>query len=122
MPRPDAAKTLATALPALQHPDGTILRALGFSTFLQQASGDQAAIENINALAYAHAEAIIHTLENTGYILTHKDDPKPIDAPGTKTANIHCTKCKGTIVHIAISDDLRGRLDVTKLKQECPHG
>lgn len=129
MPRPDAAAKLAAGLPALQHPDGTILRALGFNDFLMQAAGDHEAVKQINALALAHAEAIIHTLENNGYTLTHKDDPKPINQAGTKTATINCKTCSKLLIGgVVLDDQLHANVPgaafitaITKRKLECPH-
>lgn len=129
MPRPDAAKLVAAALPALQHPDGTILRGIGFDTLLMQASGDTAAVESINVISLLHGEAIIHTLETNGYTISHKDDPQPINTAGMKVATINCASCNNMIAQAVIDDQLQASVPgaafitaITKRRLECPHG
>lgn len=128
MPRPDAARALATALPNLQHPDGTILRAIGLNTFLQQAGGDTEAIAQINKLALAHAEATIAALENNGYTITHRNDPKPINQAGHKTALIACQTCTTPLTQVLLDDHLHANVPgaafitaISTRKPECPH-
>jgi len=118
MPRPDAAGLVAKHLHALPHPDGTHLRFLHYSSFGQ----DDSIKQQINGLAKGVGEAIIHLLETNHYTLSHADDPKPADQAGMKIAIINCTACKGPIMQIAINDDLTGKIDISKIKQDCPHG
>jgi hypothetical protein len=126
MPRPDAVELLAKNLQALPHPDGTHLRFLHFSTFAQT---DDTIVQQVNGLAQGVGEALVNLLETNGYTLTHTDDPKPVDATGTKTASIHCNTCGERLMLVTLDDNLRGATDgpqliqaISKMGQECPHG
>jgi hypothetical protein len=87
-----------------------MLRGMGFATFLAEASGDHDAVKQINGLALAHAQAIVHVLESSGYTITHRDDPKPVDTVGMKVASIQCNRGR-LLVQLAVDDNLHAHVN-----------
>jgi hypothetical protein len=104
MPRADAAELFAKSCGSQPHPDGTTLRGMGFATFLAEAFGDHDAVKQINGLALAHAQAIVHVLESSGYTITHRNDPNSVDTVGIKVATIqcHCGRLPRSLVQVAV--------------------
>lgn len=126
MPRDDVSALIADNLGSLPHPDGRPRRFMHHSQFAggQQNPKIQAAVRQ---LGIDHAICIQHMLESRGYNITHKDDPKPADAEGYKTAHIKCLRCGKELLTIGLDTNMTATLsplalrNITQLNTECPH-
>jgi hypothetical protein len=123
MPRPDAAAILATSLHSLPHPEGKRIVLVNHHPI-----GKTAEVQNRMARdSKLASEAIIHKLENHGYTVTHKDDPKPADADGYKLVKVKCLSCGKQIMTIGVDHDLNATMSrialrtMTALNPVCPH-
>jgi hypothetical protein len=105
MPRQDVTEILAANLHSLPHPDGRPRRLMHFSQF---AGGgrDPKAQAAVKQLAVDVADAQQHLLEMRGFVITHKDDPKPADAEGYKTVRIKAAETGKEILEIGVDSNL----------------
>lgn len=125
MPRPDITALIADNLSSMPHPDGRPRRFMHHSQFAggQQDPKIQAAVHQ---LALDHATSLQHLLETRGYTITHRDDPRPADADGYKTAHIKCV-CGKHLTDLGVDTNMTATLNnlarrsiAARLQTECP--
>jgi len=121
--RQDVTKLIADNLHSLPHEDGRPRRLMHFSQFAL----DDDTKQRVKALALDLGSCIQFLLEDNGFEIRHREDPKPADAEDYKTAHIKCG-CGTHLIDLNVSADMTTTLGpaakqfvVAKLQTECPN-
>lgn len=110
----------------MPHPDGRPRRFMHHSQFAggQRDERVQAAVRQ---LGVDHAVSLQHLLEQRGYVIVHKEDPKPADAEGYKTVHVKCG-CGKELLSIGVSHEMvatfsrvAAKSAAARLLTDCPH-
>ncbi|ORV92789.1 hypothetical protein AWC11_07235 [Mycobacterium interjectum] len=126
MPRPDVTTLIADNLHSMPHPDGRPRRFMHHSQFAG-GGNDPKVQAAVRQLGEDHGVSTQHLLERNGYTITHKDDPKPADAEGYKTAHIKCLRCGKQLLEIGVDSSMTATfsrialLSITQINPDCPH-
>lgn len=126
MPRDDVTALIADNLGSMPHPDGRPRRFMHHSQFAGGANDAKVQVA-VRQLATDHAVSVQHLLERKGYEINHKDDPRPADAEGYKTAHIKCARCGRQLLEIGLDHSLTAQFSplalrsvIAALSSECP--
>lgn len=110
----------------MPHPDGNPRRLMHHSQFAGGQRDEKVQLA-VRKLGIDHADSVQHLLEQRGYTITHRDDPKPADAESYKTAAIKCI-CGRQLLTLGVSDQMVATLSrvaaksiAAALLSECPH-
>lgn len=121
MPRADVTALIANNLHSLPHEDGRPRRLMHFSQF----GKDDDTRKRVQILAHDIGDSLQTLLERGGYSLSHKDDPKPADAEGYKTARVKCARCGQQLYTLGVDANMTATLSalaiksLTQLRHDC---